>query len=94
MSRGIRGISLVKKLPLLTGMAALSLSFLAGCSSGPSQKELGILEGRRQSMEAAETAVTERKAVKAKLERKVADKQAQKKALDERLAATKANISN
>lgn len=74
--------------------AILALGLIAGCSSGPSQKELSLLEERRQAMVTAEEQVTQRKAEKARLERKLADKKAEKKALEKKKAETEKNLAS
>lgn len=80
--------------PLHTVAAALALGLIAGCSAVPNQKELSLLEEQRQAMEAAEDQVANKKAEKARLERKLADDKAELKALDEKKAATETNLSS
>ena len=72
----------------------LSLSLLAGCSFGPSQEEMSLLDQRRQAVEAREKMVDQKKAEKARLERKLAEKKAEQKALADKLAKTKSNLTN
>ena len=74
--------------------AVLVDGLIAGCSAVPNQKELSLLEEQRQAMEAAEDKVAEGKAEKARLESELADAKAELKALDEKKAATEANLSN
>ncbi len=74
--------------------AFLAAGLIAGCSAVPNQKELSLLEEQRQAMEAAEDKVAEKKAEKARLESELADAKAELKALDEKKAATEANLSN
>jgi septal ring factor EnvC (AmiA/AmiB activator) len=91
MSRRFRT---TRKLSLLGfSVAALSIALLAGCSRGPSQKEMSLLEEKRQAMDAAEKKLAEKKAEQARLERKLAEKKAEKKALEEKRDATQAAIS-
>ena len=52
------------------------------------------LEQRRQATLAAEVKVTELQAEKAQLQRELAERQATKKALEDKLAATKTNLAN
>ncbi len=73
---------------------ALALSLVAGCSGGPSEEELSVLEQKRQAMEAAQQQVGDMQAKKAKMERKVAEMQATKKALEEKKAATDAALAD
>lgn len=75
------------------GVAALSLAFLGGCSFGPSQKELTVLETKRQAVVAAEKKVAQKKAQKAQLERKLAEKKAEKQALEQRSTATRSGLT-
>jgi len=80
---------------LTTAAAVLSLGLLAvGCSSGPSQQELALLEERRQAMVSAEDVVAQKKAEKARLERKLADKKAELKSAQQRKADTAKNLAN
>ena len=74
--------------------AILALGLVAGCSSGPSQEELDLLEQQRQATGAAEDQVASKKAQKARLERKLADKKAELAALDEKKAAAEANLAS
>ena len=78
---------------ILFGAAILALGLTAACSSGPSQKELALLEERRQAMVAAEEKVAKLKAEEARLQRKLAEKKAEKKAAEERKAATEKNLA-
>lgn len=78
---------------IIFGAAILALGLTAACSSGPSQKELALLEERRQAMVAAEKTEAEKKAEEARLQRKLAEKKAEKKAAEERLAATSENLA-
>ncbi len=74
--------------------ALLALGLTAACSSGPSQKELALLEERHQAMVSAEEMVTQKKAEEARLQRKLAEKKAQQKAAEEKKAATAENLAN
>lgn len=75
-------------------VAALYLPLVIGCAGGPSQEELSLLEGKRLSMEAAEKQVVELRAEKARLERKIAERQATRQALQEKLEAVRAAVTN
>ena len=90
MSRLLRNINKGSRLGLLT--AALSMAVVAGCSSGPSQKEMDALGQQRQAMDAAEGKVAKLKAEKAALERDLADKKAEKKDLAAKKAAARENL--
>jgi septal ring factor EnvC (AmiA/AmiB activator) len=79
---------------ILFGAAILALGLTAACSSGPSQKELALLEERRQAMESAEKMVAQKKAEEARLQRKLADKKAELKAAEERKAAAAKNLAD
>jgi hypothetical protein len=72
----------------------LAMGLTAACSSGPSQKELALLEERRQAMVAAEEKVAQKKAEEARLQRKLAEKKAEQKAAEEKKAATAENLAN
>ena len=74
-------------------LAVVALPLMAGCG-GVSQEEMDALEKRRQTTVAAEQKVSELKADKARLERKLAERQATDKALRDKLAATKRNLAN
>ena len=74
--------------------AIVTLSLVASCSRAPSQEDMEYLEQRRQATLAAELKVTELQAEKAQLERDLAERQATKKALEAKLAATKNNLAN
>jgi septal ring factor EnvC (AmiA/AmiB activator) len=74
-------------------LAAVALPLVAGCG-GVSQEEMNALEKQRQTTVAAEQKVSELKTDKARLERKLAERQATKKALKDKLAATKRNLAN
>ena len=86
-----RSISTYSFLGLIT--VAFSISLLSGCSRGPSQEELSLLEEKRQAVEAAQKQIDEKKAEKARLERKVAEKKTTQKALEEKRDATKATLA-
>ena len=86
-----RSISTYSFLGLIT--VAFSISLLSGCSRGPSQEELSLLEEKRQAVEAAQKQIDEKKAEKARLERKVAEKKTAQKALEEKRDATKAALA-
>ena len=75
-------------------LAVVILSLVASCSRVPSQEDMEYLEQQRQATLAAEVKVTELQAAKAQLERELAERQATKKALKEKLAATKNNLAN
>ena len=74
-------------------LAAVALPLVAGCG-GVSQEEMDALEKQRQTTVAAEQKVSELKTDKARLERKLAERQATKKALKDKLTATKRNLAN
>ena len=74
--------------------AALSLPLLAGCAGGPSQEELSLLEGKRLAAEAAEKQVVELRAERSRLERLVAEKRAEKKALQEKLESVRNAVAD
>jgi len=74
-------------------LAVVALPLMAGCG-GVSQEEMDALEKQRQTTVAAEQKVSELKADKARLERKLAERQATDKALRDKLAATKRNLAN
>ena len=74
-------------------LAVVALPLMAGCG-GVSQEEMDALEKQRQTAVAAEQKVSELKADKARLERKLAERQATNKALRDKLAATKRNLAN
>jgi len=73
---------------LRLGAAALTLAFTVGCAGGPSEKELSALEQQREATESAEKLVQDKKAEKARLERTIAERKAQKKSQENRLATT------
>lgn len=75
-------------------LSVVALSFVAGCSRVPSQEDMEYLEQRRQATLAAEVKVAELQAEKAQLQRELAERQATKKALEDKLAATKTNLAN
>ena len=85
-------LSILKYLGVASSVVALS--FVAGCSRVPSQEDMEYLEQRRQATLAAEVKVTELQAEKAQLQRELAERQATKKALEDKLAATKTNLAN
>ena len=74
-------------------LAVVALPLMAGCG-GVSQEEMDALEKQRQTTVAAEQKVSELKADKARLERKLAERQATNEALRDKLAATKRNLAN
>ena len=74
-------------------LVAVAVPLMAGCG-GVSQEEMDALEKQRQTTVAAEQKVSELKADKARLERKLAERQATDKALRDKLAATKRNLAN
>ncbi len=74
--------------------ALLALCLTAACSSGPSQKELALLEEQRQAMVAAEEQVAQKKSEEARLQRKLADKKAQQKSAEQKKADTAENLAN
>ena len=73
-------------------LAAVALPLVAGCG-GVSQEEMDALEKQRQATVAAEKKVDELQAEKARLERKLAERQATHKALNDKLDATKSNLA-
>ena len=75
-------------------LSVVALSLVASCSRAPSQEDLEYLEQQRHSTLAAEVKVTELQAEKVQLERELAERQATKKALEDKLAATKNNLAN
>ena len=75
-------------------LAVVILSLVASCSRVPSQEDMEYLEQQRQATLAAEVKVTELQAAKAQIERELAERQATKKALEAKLAATKNNLAN
>lgn len=75
-------------------LSVVALSVVASCSRAPSQEDMEYLEQQRQATLAAEAKVTELQAEKAQLEREFAERQATKKALQDKLAATKTNLAN
>ena len=75
-------------------LSVVALSLVASCSRVPSQEDMEYLEQQRQATLAAEVKVTELQAEKAQLERELAERQATKKALEDKLAATKNNLAN
>jgi hypothetical protein len=89
-----RRLSKLSKLPLSgIAVAALTLFLLAGCSRGPSQKEMSLLEEKQRSALKVEQIVAQKKAQKAQLERKLAEKNADKEALEQRSTATRSAIT-
>ena len=74
--------------------ALLALGLPTAFSSGPSQKELALLEERRQAMVAAEEQVAQKKAEEARLQRKLAEKKAEQKAAEQKKTATAENLAN
>ncbi len=74
--------------------ALLALGLTTACSSGPNQKELALLEERRQAMVAAEEKVAQKKAEEARLQRKLAEKKAEQKAAEQKKAAAADNLAN
>lgn len=74
--------------------ALLVLGLTAACSSGPSQKELALLEERHQAMVSAEEMVAQKKAEEARLQRKLAEKKEEQKAAEQKKAATADNLAN
>jgi len=90
-----RPLPLIRKLSSLgLTVVALSLPLVVGCAGGPSQEELGLLEEQRMAAEAAEKKVVELKAEKARLERMVAEKKAEKQAIQEKLDAVSTAVAN
>lgn len=75
-------------------VAALSLPLMVGCAGAPSQEELGLLDEKRLTAEAAEQKVVELKAEKARLERKLATKKAEKQGLEKKLQTVRAAVAN
>ena len=90
-----RPLPLIRRLSSLgLTVVALSLPLVVGCAGGPSQEELGLLEEQRMAAEAAEKKVVELKAEKARLERMVAEKKAEKQAIQEKLDAVSTAVAN
>ena len=77
----------------LFAIAFASLAVVAGCSTGPSEKELSLLEERRMAMEADEKQVAQKKAEKARLERQLANEKAELQSLEAKLASTQQNLA-
>ena len=75
-------------------LGVIALFLVTSCSRAPSQEDMEYLEQRRQATLSAEAKVTELQAKKAQLERDLAERQATKKALEAKLAATKNNLAN
>ena len=73
-------------------LAAVALPLVAGCG-GVSQEEMDALEKQRQATVAAEKKVDELQAEKARLERKLAERQATHKSLTDKLDATNSNLA-
>ena len=74
-------------------LLAVALPLVIGCG-GVSQEEMDALEKQRQTTLAAEDKVADLQAEKARLERNLAEQQATKQALKDKLAATKTNLAN
>ncbi len=74
-------------------LLAVALPLVVGCG-GVSQEEMDALEKQRQTTLAAEDKVAKLQAGKARLERHLAEQQATKQALEDKLAATKTNLAN
>ena len=74
-------------------LLAVALPLVIGCG-GVSQEEMDALEKQRQTTLAAEDKVADLQAEKARLERHLAEQQATKQALKDKLAATKTNLAN
>jgi len=72
----------------------LVLGLTAACSSGPNQKELDLLEEKRQAMVASEGEVVQKKAEEARLQRKLAEKKAEQKAAEKKKADTADNLAS
>jgi|APSaa5957512622_1039677.scaffolds.fasta_scaffold60038_2 hypothetical protein len=90
-----RPLPLIRRLSsLCLTVVALSLPLVVGCAGGPSQEELSLLEEKRMTAEAAEKKVVELKAEKARLERMIAEKKADKQALQEKLEAVSTAVAN
>jgi hypothetical protein len=90
-----RPLPLIRRLSSLgLTVVALSLPLVVGCAGGPSQEELSLLEEKRMTAEAAEKKVVELKAGKARLERMIAEKKAEKQALQEKLEAVSTAVAN
>ncbi len=89
------GLSTFSNLRYLgVALSVVALSLVASCSRVPSQEDMEYLEQQRQATLAAEVKVTELQAEKAQLERELAERQVTKKALEDKLAATKNNLAN
>jgi len=90
-----RPLPLIRKLSSLgLTVVALSLPLVVGCDGGPSQEEKGLLEEKRMAAEIAEKKVVELKAEKARLERMIAEKKADKQALQEKLETVSSAVAN
>jgi hypothetical protein len=76
-----------------TSLALMAVAVVVGCG-GVSSNEMSALEAQTRSTEAAEQKVVELRAKKAAKEAEVAEKSANKSALQDRLAATKFNLDN
>jgi septal ring factor EnvC (AmiA/AmiB activator) len=86
-----RRFTKIKKLGI--SLAVIALPLVVGCG-GVSQEEMAVLDKQRLAAEASENKVGNLQAEKARLERKLAEKTATKKALEQKLAATKKNLAN
>jgi uncharacterized protein YcfL len=75
------------------GLAAIALPLVVGCG-GVSQEEMAALDKQRLAAESSEKKVADLQAEKARLEHSLAEKKATKKALEQKLAATKQNLAN
>ena len=77
----------------LFAIALASMAVVVSCSTGPSEKELSLLEEQRMAMEAAEKQVARKKAENARLERQLANKKAELQSLESKLASTQQNLA-
>ena len=69
------------------------MSVAAGCSFGPNEKELALLEENKQATEAAEEQVVAKTREKNNLERQVAAKKGEHAALEQKKADTAHNLA-
>jgi len=74
--------------------ASLCTVLLAGCSGGPSQKEMGLLDEQMKAAESAERTLSGKKDEKARLESTVGNKKADKSDLEKKKSETLRNLSD
>lgn len=74
--------------------ASVCTALLAGCSGGPSQKEMSLLDEQIKAAESAENTLAAKKAEKARLESQVAKQKAAKSDLEKKKVETLRNLSD